>query len=89
MRVGWFIMNAAQLDIGGPHPASADLIERASALVKQYRECFWFWHPEAQVHNQDDVRLVVEHLREYGGWKAWQAAQELNQCLSRNSKNRS
>jgi len=82
-------MNVAQLDIGGPVPADAELIERASALVKQYRECFWFRHPEARIRHLGDVRLVVEHLREYGDWKAWQAAQELNRCLSRNSKNRS
>jgi hypothetical protein len=28
------------------------------------------------------VRLVIEHLREYGGHRAWWAAQELHQCLS-------
>jgi hypothetical protein len=28
------------------------------------------------------VRLVVEHLREYGDRRAWQSAQELHRCLS-------
>jgi hypothetical protein len=28
------------------------------------------------------VRLVVEHLREYGDWRAWRAAQQLHRCLS-------
>lgn len=28
-----------------------------------------------------DVRIVVDHLREYGNWRAWRAAQDLQRCL--------
>lgn len=65
-----------------PSPAPPELVERASELVRRHPECFWFWHPEARVEHLEDVRLVIEHLREYGGWSAWRAAQELHQCLS-------
>lgn len=69
-----------------PTPASPELIARASALVREHPECFWFWHPQAQVRHLRDVRLVVEHLREYGDRRAWWAAQDLNRCLSPRSK---
>jgi hypothetical protein len=69
-------------ELPSPHrPAPADLIGRASALVREFPECFWFWHPEARVRQLEDVRLVVEHLREYGGGRAWHAAQELHRCF--------
>ncbi|MCW5557907.1 MAG: hypothetical protein KIT22_08755 [Verrucomicrobiae bacterium] len=67
-------------------PAPPELVEQATGLVDQFPECFWFWHPEARVRYLDDVRLVVEHLREYGGWSAWRAAQQLHQCLSHHSR---
>lgn len=72
-------------DSGGassPAPAPPELVERAMSLIKRYPECFWFWHPEARIRDFGDVRLVVEHLREYGGRQAWQEAQELHRCLS-------
>lgn len=63
-------------------PAPPELVERAEALVREYGYCcFWFWHPEARVRYCDDVRQVVLHLREYGNWQAWRAAQELQRCL--------
>ena len=65
-----------------PIPAPRELVESASALVRSYPECFWFRHPEARIRYLEDVRLVVEHLREYGDWRAWWAAQELHKCLS-------
>ena len=58
------------------------LVERASELLRKYPECFWFRHPEARIRYVDDVRLIVEHLREYGGHRAWRDAQELHRCLS-------
>lgn len=71
-------------------PAPPDLVEQASSLARQFSaNCFWFWHPEASVRYLDDVRLVVHHLREYGGWKEWKAAQNLQQCLSQHSNARS
>jgi len=65
-----------------PTPAPPELVERASALVREHPECFWFWHPDARVRHLEDVRLVIEHLREYGGRRAWWSAQELHRCLS-------
>ena len=62
-------------------PAPPELIERAAAMIRDYPECFWFRHPEARIRHLQDVRLVVEHLREYGDWRAWSSAQELHQCL--------
>lgn len=67
-------------------PAPPGVVERARALVKAYPECFWFWRPDAEIHSAEDVRLVVQHLREYGGHRAWREAQELHQCLSRSFK---
>ena len=58
------------------------LIERAIELVRAHPECFWFRHPEARIRDLEDIRLVVEHLREYGDRRAWWAAQELHKCLS-------
>ena len=65
-----------------PTPAPSELVEQATALVRAYPECFWFRHPEARIESLEDVRLVVEHLREYGGWREWAAAQKLHKCLS-------
>lgn len=51
-------------------------------MVREYDvDCFWFRHPEAKVRFLGDVRIVVEHLREYGNWRAWRSAQELQRCL--------
>ena len=65
-----------------PTPAPPEPVERATALVRTYSECFWFRHPEARIRHLEDVRLVVHHLREYGDRRAWWAAQELYRCLS-------
>lgn len=65
-----------------PTPAPPELIERAWELVKAHPECFWFWHPEARIRHFEDVRLVIEHLREYGNRRTWLEAQELHRCLS-------
>jgi hypothetical protein len=61
--------------------APAELVQRGLALVKAYPKCFWFRHPEAEIVYMDDLRLVVEHLREYGDHRAWNEAQELHKCL--------
>ncbi|MFM7183129.1 MAG: hypothetical protein ACKO2G_16925 [Verrucomicrobiales bacterium] len=70
-------------------PAPPELLARASALVEKYPGCFWFRHPDARIRYLDDVRLVVQRLREYGGWKEWEDAQELQTCLSRNFNEKS
>jgi len=69
-----------------PTPAPAELVERATSLIRTFPECFWFRHPEARIRNVRDVRLIIEHLREYGGWRAWSAAQDLHKCLLQISK---
>jgi hypothetical protein len=69
-------------DFPAPTPAPPELIEHAWSLVRQHPECFWFRHPEARIRHLEDVRLVVEHLREYGDRRAWREAQELHRCLS-------
>jgi hypothetical protein len=68
-------------ELGSNTPAPPVLIAHASALIRRYPECFWFRHPEARIRCLGDVRLVVEHLREYGGHLAWRDAQKLHQCL--------
>lgn len=65
-----------------PTPAPPELVERAAGLVKKHSGCFWFRHPEARIRYLEDVRLVIEHLREYGDRRAWREAQELHRCLS-------
>jgi hypothetical protein len=69
-------------DFPTPTPAPPELIERAWSLVRQHPECFWFRHPAARIRHLEDVRLVVEHLREYGDRRAWREAQDLHRCLS-------
>jgi hypothetical protein len=65
-----------------PTPATPELCDRAASLVRKHPECFWFRHPEARIRHLEDGQLVVEHLREYGGQRAWWNAQELHKCLS-------
>ena len=66
----------------GEGQVSEALLERARAAVRLYfNSCFWFRHPDAPLDTADDVRVVVEHLREYGDHSAWRLAQELHKCL--------
>ena len=69
------------IDLSERVPASPELAARATELVRKFSECFWFRHPEATVRFTDDVKLVIEHLREYGDKKAWEAAGELQRSL--------
>ena len=62
-------------------PACPEVAARAMELVQTFSECFWFRHPDATVRFTDDVRLVIEHLREYGDKKAWAAAADLRRSL--------
>lgn len=72
---------SSEIDVPGRVPASAEVAARAQELVRTFSECFWFRHPEATVRFTDDVRLVIEHLREYGDKKAWAAAADLQRSL--------
>lgn len=62
-------------------PASPEVADRAADLVRRFSECFWFRHPDAAIRFTDDVRLVIEHLRDYGDKRAWDAAAELQRSL--------
>lgn len=62
-------------------PISPELAARANELVRQFAECFWFWRSDARICHADEVELVIEHLREYGDKRAWNAAKELRKCL--------
>ena len=65
-----------------PVPAPPELIERAETLVKKYNsQCFWFRHPDARVASIEDVKLVIQRLREYGNHNAWKDAQDLSRYL--------
>lgn len=70
-----------QSDFPARVTASPEVAARAMELVRTFSECFWFRHPEATVRFTDDVRLVIEHLREYGDKKAWAAAADLQRSL--------
>ncbi len=52
-------------------PAPPELIARAQAAVKDFPGCFWFRRQGASVETVNDVLVIILHLREYGGWKAW------------------
>ncbi len=62
-------------------PVSEDLSRMAHEAVKNFHECFWWWNAEAPIKTRDDVREVIEALRENGGHRAWWTAQALHKCL--------
>ena len=62
-------------------PVSEDLSRMAHEAVKNFHECFWWWNAEAPIKTRDDVREVIEALRENGGHRAWWTAQALHTCL--------
>ena len=64
-----------------PSSISPETLGLARSLAKEFSECLWFWHPDATVNTREDAYLVIQHLREYGGHRAWRAAQRLWQCL--------
>ena len=63
-------------------PVSEDVLKEARRLVElRFVKCFWFWHPDATVETWEDVYLVIQHLREYGGHREWWEAQNLWKSL--------
>ena len=64
-----------------PSVISPDALQLARALAKEFSECMWWRHPDATVNTREDAYLVIQHLREYGGHRAWRAAQRLWKCL--------
>jgi hypothetical protein len=59
---------------------SPEVIEMARRAVQDFRECFWFRHPDADIVDHEDLDLVIQRLRQYGGHRAWQRASELLLC---------
>jgi hypothetical protein len=49
--------------------------------VKDFHECFWFRHPDADITEREDIDIIIHHLRHYGGHRAWNRSQELRACL--------
>ena len=79
---GWFYlwtMNG-QTSMAPEHAASATAIAMAKQALLDFRECFWFRHPDAQVSTVGDVKLIIDRLRRHGDRKAWRAAQSLLLC---------
>lgn len=75
-------MQATETTFSERIPAPPELAAKAQELVRAYySSCFWFWRPGARVEYWDELPLVVEQLRNYGDWKAWKAAQDLQLCL--------
>ncbi len=60
---------------------SPEALALARSLAKEFSHCMWWRHPEATIENWDDAYLIVQHLREYGGHRAWREAQRLWKCL--------
>ena len=63
-------------------PVPAELSALAQLAVKGHIHCFWSWDPEARIVTRDQVCQVIRYLRMYGGWKEWNLARQLQQCLS-------
>jgi hypothetical protein len=69
------------IDTAPSRPISPELAEMAMRAVKDFHECFWFRHPDADIVDVEDVEIVIEHLRRSGGHRAWQRSKELRLCL--------
>ncbi|MEM9478231.1 MAG: hypothetical protein AAGA58_01075 [Verrucomicrobiota bacterium] len=76
------LVTEALLDENQGRPVNEAIRAEARRLVKEnFAQCFWFRDPEATVTTWNDVYLVVEHLREYGGRTQWREAQKLWKTL--------
>jgi len=62
-------------------PLSPEVVEMARHAVKDFRECFWFRHPDADFTDREDVEIVIDRLRRHGGHVAWQRSLEIRACL--------
>jgi hypothetical protein len=62
-------------------PVSPEVAEMARCAVKDFHECFWFRHPDADITEREDIDIIIHHLRHYGGHRAWKRSQELRACL--------
>ena len=64
-----------------PAAISPEALDLARELAAEFSECMGWRHPDARVATREDAVLVIQHLREYGGHRAWRAAQRLWKCL--------
>ena len=39
------------------NPTVDPLVARAEELVREFKECFWFWHPEARVRSLEEIPM--------------------------------
>ncbi|MCB1079177.1 MAG: hypothetical protein KDM63_16250 [Verrucomicrobiae bacterium] len=62
-------------------PVPPEVVEMALQAVKDFHECFWFRHPEAEISDIEDVSIVIDHLRRYGGHRAWERAKDLRHAV--------
>lgn len=62
-------------------PLSPEVVEMARRAVRDFHGCFWFRHPEADISAREDVEIIIDHLRRYGGHRAWQVSQQIRSCL--------
>ena len=65
-----------------PRTLPVPLLTAAQTTFREFAsECSWFMDPKAVISTDDDVRMVIENLRENGGHNAWRAAQRLQKML--------
>lgn len=62
-------------------PVSEEVSRMVHEAVKNFHECFWRWNVDAPITTRDEVREVIEALRENGGHSAWWTAQAFLKCL--------
>jgi hypothetical protein len=79
-------MNPPPANLTEPAPPRATpeaLLAAARQAVRQYfSSCFWFWRePDVALTTTEDVRSVIENLRENGNHDAWRTAQQLQRML--------
>jgi len=60
------------------HPVSkTKRLERAQELFREFHaQCFWHLDPGLEI-NEDNIELVIEGLRKYGGRDGFLSAEEL------------
>ena len=69
--------------IYGP-PVPEEVLQMVREAVQNFHECFWWWDTSATIANREDVRAVVECLRESGGHHAWWTAQRIHKLTMTN-----
>jgi hypothetical protein len=73
-------MNAEVTPSNDTRPVPPEVVEMALRAVKEFPECFWFRHPDAVFTDWEDVDVIIDHLRRFGGHRAWAASKQLHLC---------